>query len=52
MNEQIEKLREMCEIQGRDGTCEYISRDEYVYIMNGEDYRRIVLGIDNDPERT
>lgn len=33
-------------IKSIDGTCQYISDDEYVYIMNGKDYRRIVLGIE------
>ena len=49
---QKKAMHNIMRIKSRDGTCEYISRDEYVYIMNGEDYRRIVLGIDNDPERT
>ena len=33
-------------IKSIDGTCEFISRDECVYIMNRKDYLQIVLGIE------
>lgn len=33
-------------VKSMDGTCEYISKDECVYILNSHDYRRFVLRIE------
>lgn len=43
---QKKAMHNIMRIKSIDGTREFISKDEYVYILNSQDYRRIVLGIE------
>lgn len=40
-------LHNVLRIKSKDGTCEHLGDGDAVYIMKAEDYRRIVLGIED-----
>ena len=43
-------LYNILRIKSEDGTSEHLGDGNFVYIMNANDYRKIVLGIENDDE--
>ena len=49
---QKKAMHNILRIKSMDGTGEHIGKGEFVWILNRQDYHRIVLGINNEQSPT